>query len=263
MNSKSIIISITLFALGALAGTFLAPSGTRTLLSAENEAQESTTSSPISDAGSAATIASLRARIAELESALSAQGNVRDADTPVREGASAQGKDSRRMGPPSREEMKKWEAEHPEEAAKMKKEMEKRMAEHKEREAARRDFISSVDTSSWSYSAKKNHSSYLAAKEKQEELMEQMHNPDLTDDERDSIFQQMRENGQSLRSMADTERENLLSTAVENSGITGDAAEELISTIQDVYEATQQQGGRGGPGGPGGGMPPGGGPGPR
>lgn len=58
----------------------------------------------------------------------------------------------------------------------------------------------------------------------------------------------MRESSMRIRRLQEIERENLLATAVRNVGLSREDAEELVETIQDVYEATNS--GRGGPDGP-------------
>lgn len=252
--------SLTIGAMALVAGVALGYLGGRT----------TTTAAPVEDDGAAdvprkggaliaevedAGVAALRARIKELEARLAqaqtAKSEVRIDERP--EGERLGGRDGR----PSREEMRanfeKWKKENPEEFAKMEKRRQEFMQRRAERAQSKLDFLSSIDTSGMSRKAKETHENLQSLIAQREELEAQMHGEEVTDDQRDEIFRQMRETDHAIREASEQERENLLRQTAEALGFSGAEATEIVDTVSEIYEATSNGFGRG-PGGP----PPGG-----
>lgn len=205
----------------------------------------------VEDAGAAA----LRARIKELEARL-AQTQTAKSEERIDE-RPAGGWLGGRDGRPSREEMRanfeKWKKENPEEFAKMEKRRQEFMQRRAERAQSKLDFLSSIDTSGMSRKAKETHENLQSLIAQREELEAQMHGEEVTDDQRDEIFRQMRETDRAIREAGEQERENLLRQTAEALGFSGAEATEIVDTVSEIYEATSSGFGRG-PGGP----PPGG-----
>jgi len=212
----------------------------------------------IDDRGEAASLKALRARIAELEKLLAAK----EAEVPVVEQV-AEAKPSEeaggeRRGPPSmkemRERMEKMSKEDPERFAQMTNRMARWRQRRVERANAKLEFLGSVDTSGMTAEQKQAHEKYQELIARREQLEEKMHNPEMTDEDREDIFRDMRETDHALRHAARTERETLIDQTAKALGFTGDDAAAVSATIRDVIGSTEQHGfgppHGGGPGGP-------------
>lgn len=204
-----------------------------------------------SDRGEEASIAALRARVADLERQLMAKGG--DASEgerpPVAERRMDDGERGGprrrewRNGPPSAEEMRarfaRMEKEDPVRYAQMTN-LFARMRQHRlERAQARMDFLSSVDTSSMSETARKNHESLQKLIARREEIEDQMFSLDISDEERRQIFQEMREIDMTMHELNMDEREILLLQVAQSIGLEGDEAADMQFAIMDIIEATE------------------------
>lgn len=211
------------------------------------------------DESDAATVRDLRKRVHELEARLAQEAAAAKeliAEDSTNRIDEARG---RRRGPPSMKEMRanmeKMKAADPERFAQMTNNFAKRQTERATREAAKADFLSSVDTSKMTATAKEVHTQLLALTARQQEIETQLHSDDTDDDTRQTLFNEMRQNEQQLRTLAVAERETLLTQTAESLGYTGDDATEIVSTIQSIYSSTETHGFHG-PGGDAGGPPP-------
>ncbi len=205
----------------------------------------------IAAAGDAESVKALRARVRELESALAAARSAEEApaeqkveETPRREGRD--GPDWRGM----RERMERWRRENPEEFARMEERRKAFMQQRAQRAQSKLEFLASVDTSRMSKKARETHVELQTLIAKREEMETKMFSPDLSDEDREDLFREMRETDHAIRERNSQARENLLRQTAETLGYTGDAATEIVDTIGEIYEATSSN--RGGPGGPGG-----------
>jgi len=213
----------------------------------------------VTDKGESASVKALRKRIAELEKLLAEKGRASEAaiSNAVAEAVKNAPPFGRPHGNP-REWMENLKKTDPARFA----QMTNRFAQWRQRRAERArntiDFLSSVDTSNMSAGAKKTHDELQDLIAKREELEEQMHQEDLTEDQRHRLMEQMRETDRAVRKLKGEERTNLIEETARNLGFEGDAVKEISATLQEVIEATDS--GRGGFGPPPGGGP-GGGPG--
>jgi len=214
----------------------------------------------IDDKGAAASVRALRARIAELEKLLAVREAEKSAEQPTQEQPVAAA--GERRGPPSmkemRERMERMEKEDPERFAQMTNRMTRWRQRRVERANAKLDFLSSVDTSSMTDEQKKSHEEYQRLIERREQLEEKMHNPEMTDEDRDDIFRDMRETDHALRHAARAERETLMGQMAQALGLSGDDAASVSETLDDIIRSTEQgrgfgppppDGGHGAPGG--------------
>ena len=196
----------------------------------------------------------LRNRVRELERELAALS----ADKTSEKIDENQESRPRGDGRPSREEMRanfeKFKQEHPEEWARMEKRRQDFMKRRQERAQSKMDFLSSIDTSTMSESARANHENLMTLISKRAELESKM-GPglmDLSDEDRDAIFKEMHDTEHAIREASRDERDALLQQTAEVLGFSGDAASEIVDTVKEIYEATSSEhGGPGGPGGPG------------
>ena len=230
---------VVMLAIGAALGFALRPADRSAVAEV---AGDSPSIGPAADLGESATIAALRERVKSLEAELASRREGKREDK-----VNFSRPDRQRPGP-GRDDFEKFKAENPEAWARMEKEMQRRVAEHREHEGLKAEFVSSVDVSGWSDAARANHEAYLDELSAREELLARMFDGELDEDERRALFDAMRESSMRIRRLQEIERENLLATAVRNVGLSHEDAEELVETIQDVYEATNS--GRGGPDGP-------------
>lgn len=249
--------SLTIGAVALVAGAVLGYLGGRATTTAVPAADDGAADVPrkggaliaeVEDAGAAA----LRARIKELE-ALLAQAQTAKSEERIDE-RPAGGWLGGRDGRPSREEMRanfeKWKKANPEAFAKMEKRRQEFMQRRAERAQLKIDFLSSIDTSGMSRTARETHENLLALIAQREELEANMQPGDFTDSEKmDEFFRQMRETDRAIREASEQERENLLRQTAEALGFSGDEATEIVDTVSEIYEATSNGFGRG-PGGP-------------
>lgn len=217
--------------------------------------------SKVDDKGEAASVKALRARIAELENLLAAK----DAEKPAEQVADAKPAEEaqgERRGPPSmkemRERMERMAKENPEQHAQITNAMARWRQRRIDRANAKLDFLESVDTSTMTAAQKKSHEEYQRLIARREEIEEKMHNPEMTDEDRQDIFRDMRETDHALRHAASSERETLISQTAQALGLSGDDAASMSATINDIIRTTETGHGfgpppGGGPGGPGGG----------
>lgn len=245
---------------GVAIGYFAKPDGEAV---GHEDRQEAAVAALFSDKGDEASLSALRARIADLERQLAARDGAASTGSRIaeEEPRREEGARSERRGPPTAEEMRermaRFEKEDPQRFAQMTNHFAQMRIRRQERAAMKIDFLSSIDTSGMDESARQTHEALQELIARREELEEQMHNPDLPDEERAQLFEEMFKNDRAMNRLNRAERDNLLAQTSEALGLAGEDAVELTETIKDILEATE-----GSFGGMRGGPPPGG-PGPR
>jgi len=213
----------------------------------------------VTDKGEAASVKALRRRIAELEKLLAENGvKAETAISNAVAGAVADVPGDRPRGNP-REWMENLKKNDPERYTQMTNRFAQWRARRAERARNTVDFLSSIDTSHMSAGVKKTHDELQELIARREELEEQMHQENLSDDQRNQLFEQMRETDHAIRRLNQQERTNLIEETAKNLGFEGQDVKDISATIQEVIEATGGNG-RGGffgppPGGPGPGGP--------
>ena len=194
-----------------------------------------------SDRGDEASYIALRSRIAELEAKL-AGNDGSSSERKVGEEGQDQRRRPERRGPPSpaemRERMAQMERDDPVRFAQMTNHFAQMRQRRIDRAQSRIDFLSSVDSSNMSESAKKTHESLKRLIARREEIESQMFDPEVDDEERRSIFREMRETDNMLRELSMMERENLISQMAESIGLTAEESSEVSATIFDILDAT-------------------------
>ena len=235
---------------GVAIGFFVRPEGDA---SPHQEAQEPQAKALLADNGDAASLASLRARIADLERQLAERGETEvRTSQPDRDDARPEARPTQ-FASEMRERMAKFEKEDPQRFAQMTNHFAQMRARRRERAAMKIDFLSSVDTSGMSESAKRTHADLQRLIERRDEIEERMHDANLSDEERGELFREMRENDRAMRDLNRMERDNLLAQTSAALGLSDEDAVELTETVREIIEATEGNFGRGGPppGGPG------------
>ena len=194
---------------------------------------------PPSDVGESASVKALRARIAQLERSLAEARAVRPQEAPTNAVAvtpQQPGPGPMRFNP--REWMENMKKNDPERFV----QMTNRFAQFRRQRLARQqrnlDFLASVDTSTMSASAKKTHAALQSAIERRAELEDRLHQEGISDADRQSIMEQLRESEHQLRRLRSEERRNLFRATATTLGFEGDDAKEIVSTLEEVVDAT-------------------------
>ena len=190
------------------------------------------------DVGEAASLKALRARVAELERMLS-DSEARRPAAETNAVAVALPGGAPRPGAGPREWMENLKKNDPARFAQMTNRFAQFRRRRMERQQRNLDFLASVDTSTMSASAKKTHSALQDAITRREELEEKMHQENLSDDDRQALFNEMRETDHQLRRLRRAERNNLFEATATTLGFEGDDAKEIVSTLNEVVEATE------------------------
>ena len=226
---------------------------------AEAPKVEEKTKRPVADKGEEATVKALRHRIAELERLLAEKDGKSEIAI---SNAVAEAVKMRPPEPPRgnwRERMEEMKKNEPERYT----QMTNRFAQWRRDRAAQArdkiDFLSSIDTSRMSAGAKKTHNALQDLIARREELEQQLHQEDLSDEERGRLMRELGDSHRELMRLNGEERKNLFDETAKGLGFTGADAKEFTATIQEVIEATdsgwggrRHGGGPRGPGGPGG-----------
>ena len=220
---------------------------------AEEPKAEAKAKKPVADKGDEATLKALRHRITELERLLAEKEGKSEIaiSNAVAEAA--------KMRPPEpsrgnwRERMEEMKKNDPERYT----QMTNRFAQWRRDRAAqaqdRMDFLSSIDTSRMSAGAKRTHNALQELIARREELEQQLHQEDLSDEERGRLMRELGDSHRELMRLNGEERKNLFDETAKGLGFTGADAKEFTATIQEAIEATDSGWGgrhhRGGPGG--------------
>ena len=214
----------------------------------------------VADKGEAASIQALRARISDLERLLAEKGERTES---VISNAVAEAVGQAKVDAGPRGNMREWMENIRKTDPARYTQMTNRFAQWRQRRAeqaqSKIEFLSSIDTSHMSAEARQVHVDLQELIARREELEERLHQEDVSDDQRQKLWGEMRELGQEERRLNGQERNNLLREVARNLGFKGKEVKEITATIRDVIEATDGGFG-GGHGGHGGhrGPPPGG-----
>ena len=226
---------------------------------AEEPKVEEKAKKSVADKGDEASVKALRHRIAELERLLAEK---EDKSELAISNAVAEAAKIRPPEPPRgnwRERMEEMKKNEPERYTEMTNRFANWRRSRAEQARNRIDFLSSIDTSHMSAGAKKTHDALQELIAKREELEQQLHQEDLSDEERGKLMGELHSTHRELMRLNGEERKNLFDETAKGLGFTGVEAKEFTATIQEVIEATdggwggrRHGGGPRGPGGPGG-----------
>ena len=208
---------------------------------------------PLADVGESASVKALRAQVADLKRRLAAAQATAAATNEVAVAASNDGRGQPRGDP--HEWMEDLKKNDPERYAQMTNRFARFRRRRLERQQRNLDFLASVDTSRMSASAKKTHAALQDAIARREELEEKIHQEGISDSERQELWGQIMAADRELRRLRHAERNNLFEATANALGFEGDDAREIVGTLKEVVESTENSWRRMGP-------PPGGGGGP-
>ena len=209
---------------------------------------------PAADKGESASVKALRHRIAELEKQLAERDGMSEIAI---SNAVAEAVRARPPEPPRgnwREQMEEMKKNDPERYTQMTNRFARLRRSRSEQARDKIDFLSSIDTSHMSAGAKKTHNALQNLIAKREEIEQQLQSPDLSDEERGKLMDELHSTHGELMRLNGEERRNLFEETARSLGFSGEDAKEVSATIQEVIRATDggwggHRGGRGGPGG--------------
>ena len=241
MNVKNAALTLAALLLGAGVGYVVADKKDSDV--PQKQQEETRSAKAIADNGEQASLKALRARISELEQQLAKKSEAEKVAAPEPS--------------PSRfieshvERMKKMAVDDPERYAQITNRIANWRRSRSEQARSRIDFLSSIDTSRMSAQAKKVHEDLQELVARREELEEDLHKHGLDDTKRHELFQELRDVGMKMHELNRKERDNLLAETARTLGFEGSDADEIVTTVKEVFKATES--GWGGPGfGPGG-----------
>lgn len=267
MKTQSTFIAIAALLVGAALGYFVPPlfsnaaeptgeaAGEKTSLPEKRTRVQSSLRDHDAD------LNRLRSRIKSLESQLAEREN-NASEEPVGKPSTNRVEGFRPFGrPPSAAQMRahfeEMRERDPQRYAQITNNMARWRTRRQERLQNQFELLASADTAHMTKEQQQIHETYLDLLVRQEELHELTNpdNADVTDEQRDAAFKEMREIGRQIHELQRAERDTLLTQTANSLGLRGKQAQEVVTAIKAVYEATggSHRGPHGGgPGGPGG-----------
>lgn len=200
----------------------------------------------IADHGGKAAVASLRARVAELERRLS-EASGQAVTVAVAAAAGPQPGPGAFRPRSMRENLERLRREDPERYVGVTNFMARSRAARIARDRSRREFFADIGTSGMTADERGAHEKLQQMLRRSEEYETVLQQEDLTDEQREETFRQYRENMREIRRLNAVERDTLLRQMTDDLGFAGEAAAEVIETIKDVFEATDSRHGPHGP----------------
>lgn len=210
------------------------------------------TKKALADKGNEASLKSLRARVAELERML--------AEKAVSSVVSTNQDVVERRDPPAgpegwRARMENLKETDPERYTQMTNRMAQWRQQRVERQQAKLDYLASIDTSRMSPKARQVHAALQDAIIQRDEIEQKLHDENISDEQRRSIFEELRASDRELGRLNQQERNNLIAETAKALGFKGDEVKEISVTMAEIIEATdggrRWHGGRGMPPPPG------------
>lgn len=246
MIKHQLFIAAALIA-GVAIGYFVAPETTQV----EREGETYVPAEAIANEGEAASIAALRARIAELEAQLKGEKSVGE-EIVSNAVSRLEGRRRRDEDPGAR--LERMKVENPERYTEMTNRFAQWRQAHRERQQSKLDFLGAIDTSRMSTSARETHEKLQDLIIRRDEIENELQAIAMGDDEsRREVFGRLMEVNREISELNGEERKNLLNETAKILGLGDAEAAALTETVQDILEVTDNGfGGPGGPGGPGG-----------
>jgi len=250
MVRQQLFIGAALIA-GAAIGFFAHPSGDGSSVAAPGEDAPSAAKS-IANNGDAATLASLRARISELESKLASVAASEKSGAGSEKVDEAGPRPGRNPGADFRAHMEELKKNDPVRYAQMTNRFAQMRSHQLARQQSKLDFLSSIDVSGMTAEAQKTHNDLQDAIVKLEDLRERMHQEDISDEDRDAVLREIWDTERNLRQLGLAERNNLLFEMAKSMGLEGEAVNDAARMVSEIISATETRGfGRPPPGGRG------------
>ena len=239
MNMKLVAVAVSALVAGAAIGWFAKPAAAP----AADASQDSAKAKKIAEPPATNSEKALLARIKELELALArknrpakaAPAKVLEVKTDDR-----QGRRDRNFGERMREDIERMKKEDPERYAAMTNNIARADRRRTERTMGKLGFLSSIDTSSMTPEGKAVHAKLQELIARREEMDQRRRSiPDMGEEERRQYFEEMHQTDREIRKLSHQERDNLLRQTTDALGFSGNAADEIIETVKEIFEATE------------------------
>jgi hypothetical protein len=235
---KSIIIPAALALLiGFASGWSIKSSLARNAARNDGASQEESANKKSKLGATDAEVKLLRARIKELEFAISSKKSLA-----VRQTAK---QDSQKETKPRAAEsgirnyVEQMKKDRPEEYSRMTNEIARVRRERGERNLERIDFFASVDTSQMSDEAKAVHTELQSLLQQRIDLESEAFAENAAGTDRREVFRRLGELDRDIRRLNKVERQTLMQMTVKSLGLTKEASDDLLRTVSDIYEATE------------------------
>ena len=244
MNMKIVAVAASSLVAGAAIGWFAKPAA----VPAADASRESEKAKKIAEPSATDSEKALRARIKELELALARKN--RPAKTAPAKTSEVKTEDlSRRrdrdFGERMREDIERMKKEEPERFAAMTNNIARADRRRAERTMGKLNFLSSIDTSRMTPEGKAVHAKLQDLIARREEMDQRRHSiHDMNESERRQFFEEMHQTDREIRELSRQERDNLLRQTTDALGFSGSAADEIVETVKEIYEATENGFGR-------------------
>jgi len=239
MRGSAFLASAALVA-GAAIGYCMAPGAAQEPAAETGKTHAPVAKGNIPDAGEAAKVTALRSRIAELERMLADQKvAAEEATTNAVAAVPRPPEPGRNWGRNWLENIKKSDPARYTQITNNFAQMRRQRAERQQRNL---DFLASVDTSRMSKGAKKTHDELQKKLVLREELMNQIHQvhteEGMSEESRRAVIEQMHENERQIHDLQKEERSNLFEATANALGFEGDDAKDIVATLEEVVDAT-------------------------
>lgn len=236
MVKQQLFIGVALIA-GVAIGYFVSPQSAPAVAVSEEVAAPRST---LPDVGESSSLAALRARIKDLEAQLVEKRRVETAErTEVRERGPRMGAANGRS---RREWVENLKKENPQAYTAMTNGIARSNRERLERHQKKLDFLSTIDTSRMSASARSVHGALQELITSRETMDEGINWENMSDDEMHSQMEKRREIEGKIAELSAIERKNLIQEAAKELGFQGENAKGFADTIQEIYDATETPG---------------------
>ena len=242
MNMKLVAVATLALAAGAAIGWLVKPAAAPEMGAPAPKA-EKTAEPPATNHEKA-----LRARIKELELALARKHQAEKTIPVKRSDVKTEPRPRRRdRNPGARllEDIERMQKEEPERYAAMTNRIAQADRRRTERTMGKLDFLSSIDTSRMTPEGKAVHEKLQELIAQREQLEQRRHSlPNMEETERRSYFDELFKTDREIRELSRQERDNLLRQTTDALGFSGNAADEIIETVKEICEATENGFGR-------------------
>lgn len=237
MKKTHLLVPLAAFAVGLASGLWIHPDSNAAAPEPEPTTPPKRAQRSAGQTVNARETAALRARIAELERRL-AEEQAEPPQQPVADMPQTA------AAPPHEsfhERMARLEKEDPARHAQITNRFAMIRRHRLEHAQSRIEFLSSIDTSSMSASARTTHEELQNLIEVREELESRLHDPELPEEDRRKLFLAMRETDRTLNELNRKERKNLLAQMATELGFGGEAARDLTATVNAIINATEDR----------------------
>lgn len=244
MNMKLVAVAASSLVAGAAIGWLAKPSAAP----ANDAGEKAPKAEKIAEAPATNHEKALLARIKELELALARKHKAEKAIPSKRSEVKTEDRPrrgERNFGSRLLEDIERMKKEDPERYAAMTNNIARADRMRSERTMGKLAFLSSIDTNAMTPEGKAVHERLQELIAQREQMEERRHSlSEMEETERRRYFEEVHKTDREIRELSRQERDNLLRQTTDALGFSGSAADEIIETVKEIYEATDNGFGR-------------------